>query len=62
MADDKAYDYRQYRQRAEELRTIADSMIHADTANILRHLADQHDAMADRSEAQAAKFEKPVSL
>jgi hypothetical protein len=37
-----------FRRRAEELRTVADGMSHADSAAILRRMADQHEAMADR--------------
>jgi hypothetical protein len=56
MAVDKAADYRR---RAQELRTLIATMRNADTAAILRHLADQHDAMAARLEAQAAAARTP---
>ena len=48
-----------HRARGAELRAVADGMIDADSAKILRRLADQHDATADKLDGQAARSSKP---
>jgi hypothetical protein len=50
-----------YRRRAKELRAVADATGHADSGAILRRLADQHDAMADKIEARMRQLQKPDS-
>jgi hypothetical protein len=44
------YRVKRYRERAEELRTIADDLMHRECQDMLTRLANSYDAMADREE------------
>jgi hypothetical protein len=44
------YRVKRYRERAEELRTIAGDLVHRECHDMLTRLANSYDAMADREE------------
>lgn len=54
-----AHDARDYRERAEELRTNADNMVSQECARQLRRLADDYDRMAIRRETADLGDQQP---
>jgi hypothetical protein len=46
-----SYRVKRYRERAEELRAIAEDLCHDECQNILRRLASSYDTMAIQAEA-----------
>ncbi len=51
---------RRYRDRAEELRTIASGMFHLESRATVGNVASMYDAMAKRLEARATEKEPPA--
>ncbi len=55
MAPRDIYDSKHWRDRAAEMRVLAEGMKDRETRRVMNHLADDYDKLADRAQARAER-------